>query len=122
MKRLAFFLGGIVLGVGLAVLIGWVLLPLQQQDVSPDTMRGDYQAEYLRLVALAYRAEGDLVVAERRLRELDGTPFSAPLVDLAEVWIDAGRSHNLVAPLAELARAFGVDTSAMAPYLQEVVP
>lgn len=122
MKRLAFFLGGIILGVGLAVLIGWVLLPLQEQDVSPDTMRADYHAEYVRLVAVAYRAEGDLVVAERRLRELDGTPFATPLVDLAELWIDAGRAPDLVVPLAELAQAFGVDTPAMAPYLQEVAP
>ncbi|MCD6286773.1 MAG: hypothetical protein J7M39_12750 [Anaerolineae bacterium] len=122
MKRLAFFLGGIALGALLAVLIGWVLLPLQQQQVSPDSMRHDYQMEYVRLVAVAYRAEGDLVVAERRLRELDGTPFTAPLVDLAETWIDAGRSSDLVTPLADLARAFGVDTPAMAPYLQDVSP
>ena len=122
MKRLLFFLGGIVLGIGLAVLIGWVLLPLQPQDVSPDSMRDDYQAEYVRLVAVTYRAEEDPAVAEQRLRELDGTPFTAPLVDLAEVWIDAGRSPDLVAPLAELARALGVDTPAMAPYLQDATP
>ena len=122
MKRLLFFLGGIVLGIGLAVLIGWVLLPLQQQDVSPDSMRDDYQAEYVRLVAVAYRAEGDLVVAEQRLRELDGTPFTTPLVDLAEVWIDAERSPDLVVPLAELAQAFGVEIPAMAPYLRDVTP
>ena len=122
MKRLVCFLGGIVLGVGLAVLIGWVLLPLQQQDVSPDSMRDDYRAEYVRLVAVAYRAEGDLVVAEQRLRELDGTPFTAPLVDLAEAWIDAGRSPDVVAPLAELAQALGVEIPAIAPDLQEVTP
>jgi hypothetical protein len=122
MKRLLFFLGGIVLGVGLSVLIGWVLLPLQQQDVSPDSMRDDYQAEYVRLVAVTYRAEGDLVVAEQRLRELDGTPFTKPLVDLAEVWIDAERSPDLVAPLDELAQAFGVEIPAMAPYLRDVTP
>ncbi len=122
MKRLAFFLGGIVLGAALAVLIGWVVLPLQQQEVSPNSMRDDYRVEYVRLVAVAYRAGGDLAVAEQRLRELDGTPFTAPLVDLAEVWIEAGRSAELVVPLAELARAFGVDTPAMAPYLQEVAP
>ncbi len=122
MKRLAFFLGGIVLGAALAVLIGWVVLPLQQQEVSPNSMRDDYRVEYVRLVAVAYRAGADLVVAEQRLRELDVTPFTAPLVDLAEVWIEAGRSAELVVPLAELARAFGVDTPAMAPYLQEVAP
>lgn len=122
MKRLLFFLGGIVLGIGLAVLIGWVLFPLQQQDISLDSMRDDYRTEYVRLVAVAYSAEGDLVVAEQRLRELDGIPFTAPLVDLAEVWIDAGRSSDLVVPLAELARAFGVDTPTMAPYLQDATP
>lgn len=122
MKRLAFFLGGIVLGVGMAVLTGWVLFPLQQQDVSPDSMRDDYRVEYVHLVAVAYRAEGDLAVAEQRLRQLDGTPFTAPLVDLAEVWIDAGRARDLIAPLADLAWVFGVDTPAMAPYLQEATP
>ena len=122
MKRLAFFLGGIVLGVGLAVLTGWVLFPLQQQAVAPDSMREDYQVEYVHLVAAAYRAEGDPAIAERRLRELKGTPFTAPLVDLAEVWIDSGRARDLIAPLADLARAFGVDTPPMAPYLQETTP
>ena len=120
MKRLAVFLGGIFLGIGLAILIGWVLLPLQQ-EVSPDSMRDDYQAEYVRLVAVSCRADGDLNAAERRLRGLSGTPFTAPLVDLAEVWIDAERSPDMVAPLAELAQAFGVDTPAMARYL-EVAP
>lgn len=104
------------------MLIGWVLLPLHTREVSPDSMRDDYRAEYVRLVAVSYRAEGDLSVAERRLRELNGTPFTAPLVTVTERWIDDERSLDLILPLVELARAFEVDTPLMASYAPETVP
>ncbi len=117
-RRLLGFLGGVLLGVGAAMLIGWVLFPIQGQEVAPSSMRADYRAEYVRLVAETYGANGDLAAAEDRLRELDQGSFTAPLVAVAEQWIADGRSDALVVPLAELAAAFNVDTLSMQPYLQ----
>lgn len=116
-KRFVGFLLGVALGVGLAVLIGWTLFPLNRQEVTPASMRGDYRAEYLRLTALAFQADGDLALAEARLRALDTDPFTAPVVTLAESWIAEGRSEELVSPLVNLAQAFEADTAAMAPYV-----
>ncbi|MCU0519226.1 MAG: hypothetical protein MUF84_00830 [Anaerolineae bacterium] len=117
MKRLLAFLVGIAAGIGLAMLIGWVLFPLDRQEITPASMRADYQAEYLRLVAAAYQAEGDIAVADLRLRALGASPYTAPLVVLTERWIQEGRSTDLVTPLALLALALEVDSPAMAPYL-----
>lgn len=117
MKRLVSFLFGIAAGIGLAMLIGWNLFPMACQEVTPASMRDDYQAEYVRLVALTYRAEGDLELAAQRLRTLQTDPYTEPLVVLTETWIAERRNPELIAPLVELARAFEVDTPAMVAYL-----
>jgi len=117
MKRLLGFLVGVALGVALAMLVGWVVFPLDRQEITPASMRADYRAEYVRLVAASFGADGDLDVAEARLRALEGMSFTAPLVELTEQWIAEGRSVELVAPLVELARAFNVETSAMVSYV-----
>jgi hypothetical protein len=122
MKRLLIFLLGIALGLGLAMLVGWVLFPLSEQEVTPASMRADYREEYVRLVAVAYQADADLMLAERRLQALNGAGaegrFTAPLVAQIERWIAEDRSADLIEPMARLARDLGVDTPAMASYLK----
>lgn len=117
MKRLAVFIGGVAIGIGLAFLIGWVLFPIVRYGESPASMRRDYQDEYVRLTALAYQIDGDLALAEKRLSALNGTSSTAPLTELITRWINEGRSQALISPLVRLARDFGVDTPPMTPYL-----
>ena len=117
MKRLAVFIGGVAIGIGLAFLIGWVLFPIDRYDESPASMRMDYQDEYVRLTALAYQVDGDLALAERRLSALNGTSSTAPLIELITRWINEDRSHALISPLVRLARDFDADTPSMVPYL-----
>ena len=117
MKRLAAFVLGIAAGIGLAMLIGWVLFPMEREEIRPASMRADYQVEYVRLVALAYSADNDLARAEQRLRALEGEPFTAPLVEVTERWIQEGRGAELIVPFVRLARALRVDSPEMAPYL-----
>ncbi len=116
-KRVIGFVVGIALGVGFAMLIGWVLFPLERQEITPASMRPDYQTEYLRLVALAYQADGDLVLAKRRLRAVAGDAVSAPVVALTERWIDDARDADLIVPLIALAQALDAETPAMIDYL-----
>jgi hypothetical protein len=116
-KRLGVFAGGIILGVGIAFLIGWVLFPIVRYDESPTSMRRDYRDEYVRLTALAYQADGDLSLAENRLQGLNNESPAEPLVSLAVRWIEENRSKSLILPLAILARDLGVNTPAMEPYL-----
>ena len=117
MKRLLAFLIGIAVGIGLAMLVGWVLFPMQREEILPSSMRADYQVEYLRLVAISYGADGDLALAEQRMKALGDDPFSAPLVEVTERWIEEGRSEELIVPFVRLARALGVDSPVMAPYV-----
>jgi hypothetical protein len=116
-KRLGVFIGGVIIGVGLAFLIGWVLFPIVRYDESPATMRRDYRDEYIRLTALAYQADGNLQLAEERLRGLDATSAAEPLVELITRWIGEERSKALIAPLVQLARNMDAFTPYMAPYL-----
>ena len=121
MKRLLWFVVGIVLGIGLALIIGWGLLPVQRADSSPAMLRRDYQEEYLRLIATAYHVDGDLALAQQRLAALqpDATAF---LVEVTERWIAQDKPDAVLIPLAQLARDLGVSTPAMQPYLQRGTP
>lgn len=117
MKRLGIFVGGVILGVGLALLVGWVLFPVVRYDESPASMRRDYRDEYIRLTALAYQNDVDLNLAETRLGSLTDDAPVQPLVDLTLRWIDEERSADLIAPLALLARDLNASTPEMAPFL-----
>ncbi len=122
MKRLLWFLVGIALGGGLALLIGWEWLPIQRADSSPALMRRDYQSEYIRLTAIAYQVDGNLELAQKRLAVLDPTSLTTPLVDLTERWIQQGKPAEMLVPLVRLARALGVMTPAMQPYVEYRTP
>jgi len=114
MKRLLWFIVGIAIGIGLALIIGWELLPVQRADSSPAMLRRDYQEEYLRLIAVAYQVDGDLALAQQRLAELP--PDS--LVSVTERWIVQGKSDAILLPLTQLARDLDVSTPIMQSYLQ----
>ena len=117
MKRLALFLLGVALGVGLALLIGWEWFPRVEHDAGPAALREDYQEEYIRLVALAYEVDHDSAAAIKRLAELNPRAPTAPLVALTEAWIAEGKSRAMIVPLVALARDLGAETPAMTPYL-----
>ncbi len=116
MRRLLAFLVGIAAGIGLAMLIGWVIAPLDRQEITPASMRADYQAEYIRLVAVTYQAEGDLATAEARLRALGADTYGASLTALIERWIAEDRSPSLITPLVDLAQDLRLDTPVISAY------
>lgn len=122
MKRLLWFIVGIALGIGLALLIGWELLPVQRANSSPAMLRRDYQEEYIRLTAAAYQVDGDLALAQKRLAVLQPYAYTMPLVEVTERWIQQGKPDTILIPLTQLAHALGVSTPAMQPYLQRGTP
>jgi len=122
MKRLLWFIVGIALGVGLALLIGWELMPVQRTDSSPVTLRRDYQEEYLRLIAAAYQMDGDLALAQQRLATVQPETPIAFLIEVTERWIAQRRSDAILIPLTRLARDLGASTPAMHSYLERGTP
>jgi len=63
-----------MLGAVLGLLYGWLVNPSQSVGTTPASLRSDYQADYVLMVAEAYQVDGDLVQAVRRLAPLGEIP------------------------------------------------
>lgn len=68
------FLIAILVGIGLGLLYGWVIDPVQYTDTAPHTLRIDYKADYVLMVAEAYEYEHDPLLAQQRLSRLGDQP------------------------------------------------
>ena len=71
-QRWVLFAFSILLGLALGLLYGWVISPVEYVDTSPDSLRVDYRADYVLMVAEIYQAEQDPALAARRLALLGG--------------------------------------------------
>ena len=54
-------------GIALGLAYGWIVDPVDYFDLTPDTLSADYKADYVLMVAEAYRTEQDPGLAARRL-------------------------------------------------------
>ena len=57
----------LLLGIALGLTYGWVVDPVEYVDTTPDSLRPDYRADYVLMVAEAYQSEQDADLAARRL-------------------------------------------------------
>ena len=87
-RWLAFF-AAIAVGVGIGLYYGWVISPVSYVDTAPNTLRDDYKADFVLMVAEAYQSDGDL---ESTKRELALVGNDAPAV--VEEAIAFGASHG----------------------------
>jgi len=72
MNRYIKFSLAVAVGIGLGFAYGWLVSPVEFTDTSPDTLRLDYQTDYVLMVAEAYAVEKDPLQAARRLAILGG--------------------------------------------------
>jgi hypothetical protein len=68
------FVIAIAAGIGLGLLVGWVIAPVKYVDTTPDSLRADYKADYVLMVAETYQADGNLGQATQRLALLGKQP------------------------------------------------
>ncbi len=54
-------------GIAIGVAYGWYIDPVDYFDLTPDTLRSDYKADYVLMTAEAYHVEQDPGLAARRL-------------------------------------------------------
>ena len=66
-NRWIFIILALVVGIGLGLAYGWIIDPVDFFDLTPDTLRADYKADYVLMTAEAYRVEQDPGLAARRL-------------------------------------------------------
>ncbi len=71
-QRWILFALSILVGIALGLIYGWVISPVEYVDTSPDSLRADYRADYVLMVAEIYQTEQDPGKAIRRLALLGG--------------------------------------------------
>lgn len=74
MSRWIKFFVAIAFGAVVGLYYAWVISPVEFVDTSPDTLRVDYKADFVLMVAEVYQIEGDLPKAARRLALLGEAP------------------------------------------------
>lgn len=67
MSRWSRFIIVVLLGGVLGLVYGWVVNPVKYVDTTPSSLRADYQADYVLMVAESYSQNRDLPLAARRL-------------------------------------------------------
>ena len=68
------FLLVILIGIGLGLIYGWLINPVEYIDTSPNTLRIDYKSDYVLMVAESYQLDQDTSLVLRRLALLGSDP------------------------------------------------
>ena len=66
-NRWLYIILALLAGVAAGLAYGWVIDPVDFYDLTPDTLRADFKADYVLMTAEAYRTEHDPGLAARRL-------------------------------------------------------
>ena len=105
MTRWFFFLLSIAIGAAAGLYYGWVVNPVKYLDASPGSLRSDYKADFVLMIAEAYRTDGNPELAVQHLALLnDASP--AENVALATVFaVKAGYGEADLALMQNLADA-----------------
>ncbi len=119
MKAGWFVVVGLILGLVGGLLYGWVLRPVQYVETYPPLMHEHYRADWIRMTALAYGADGDLGRTQVRLRDLDEVEIRHQLEQTLEQAIASGRPLSVLQRVANLAERYGVEHPAVGVYTSE---
>jgi hypothetical protein len=113
---------GLIVGLGVGLLFGWVVVPVEYVDTAIADLRVDYKEEYILMVASAYACDGDLDKAQARLELLEAPNVGQWISDMVDRAIGEGRDEADVRALATLAHGLGVSSPQMVAYLATATP
>lgn len=112
---------GILSGIGLGLLFGWLVWPVSYYDTDVYDLRADYQDEFVVMVGAFYASERNVESARQWLALLSSpnAPKSpeAIVVEVTERYIARGANPTDIGYLVGLAEALGNVTTPMQPYL-----
>ncbi len=104
-SRWIFIILALIAGIGIGLTYGWVIDPVDFFDLTPDTLRADYKADYVLMTAEAYRLEQDTGLAARRLAIFGTQSPSAIATQGLEYARTNGFSDSDIALIQELVTA-----------------
>jgi hypothetical protein len=107
MRALALLVLGLALGVGAGLAYAWYIQPVGLTETRPASLRADYQAEYIQLVAQAFAVDGDATRARTRLKQLGNTDPTERVIALAQQLLAANGDAESVRALGQLAAVLG---------------
>ncbi len=100
-----YLLTGLLLGLGIGLLVAWVISPVSYDDTSPNTMQDDYKDIYRSLAAQVYQVSGNYARAESRILLLQDDDAIAALAAQAQRLIAQPGGEAEARALAVLAAA-----------------
>jgi hypothetical protein len=77
MSRWVRFIIVIILGIAAGLVYGWVISPVEYTDTPLNSLRDDFKADYVLMVAEIYAADGEIVSAQQRLAFLGSPPIES---------------------------------------------
>ena len=104
-SRWVFIILALITGIGLGLIYGWVIDPVDFFDLTPDTLRADYKTDYILMTAEAYRIEQDPALAARRLAIFGSQSPSAIATDALNYARANGFSDSDITQIQELVTA-----------------
>jgi hypothetical protein len=100
-----YLLTGLILGLILGLVLSLQVFPVRYENSDPSMLADDQRGEYRRLIAEAYRSDGNLPRAQQRLALLrDEDPVRALAAQAQRILADGGGPDD-ARPLAQLAAA-----------------
>ncbi len=90
MTRILGFVIAVLLGMIAGLALGWLALPAAPASSTPDSLRIDYKADYVLMVAETYSADKNLDQAGEQLAALGGSSPAAT-ANQAVLW---GSQHG----------------------------
>jgi len=72
-NRLVGFIIAIVVGIAAGLIYGWVINPAGVKNTSLESLRDDYKADYVLMVAESYASDSNLPGAVERLEALSNS-------------------------------------------------
>ena len=116
--RVLLFVGGLALGVGLGLYLGWVA-PARFTRVKPAALTESYQRDLTLMIAAAYEQDGDLPAAWQRLVALQKNDTRAWLLAITVDEVLNGDDERAIRQLVRLAGDAGIESPVITRYLAE---
>jgi hypothetical protein len=118
MRKLPLLFISLLFGIGLGLLVGWFVWPVNVVENPPSDLRSDWKDEAIWLAAQAFAYDGDLELAQTRLAPLGSDDLGHLVLDRAERAIDQKFPALQVKYMARLAAAFGATSLQLDAYLR----
>ena len=105
MPRWFYSIIALAIGIGIGLFYGWEINPVQFVDTTPASMRADYRADYVLMIAEAYHADQNTDLAIRRLAVLGSDSPANIAAQALQTGQSIGYSTHDISLLQELTRA-----------------